>query len=71
MCSVNISHLGALTGAEQGRGTRAFFRHALEMTVAMILGADSRGVRQELPHRCRPKAGLGGDQPWATALEPR
>jgi hypothetical protein len=58
MRSVNIIHPGALAEAEQGRGTRTLFRHALEMTVAMIVGMvvlwcdvprdPRRGVRDRL-----------------------
>jgi flagellar biosynthetic protein FliP len=62
MRSVNIIHPGAVAEAEQGRGTRTFFRHALEMTVAMIVGMVVLGMTFRAIHVA--VFGTGFDKAW-------
>ena len=62
MRSANLIHPGALAAVEEGRGTRAFFRHALEMTVAMMVGMVVLGMTFRAIHVA--VFGTGFDKAW-------
>jgi hypothetical protein len=62
MRSANLIHPAALAEVEEGRGTRIFFRHALEMTVAMMVGMVVLGMTFRAIHVA--VFGTGFDKAW-------